>query len=293
MFTGIKYIGKKDVQDDSVCGTAAVWHQGTVLNFTDALAKRLIEHTDSFELAPINPDEQTFFGTSGGKNHVEADPVSYPAFNDMTTEQLVVSAREEFGVNIVAGTRKKDDVLSEVLHLMRSKSLRAEPEKEGAGKDTTTLKFEATPEQLEAYTKGEVVLALVPKIKLTAKQVEAELEKRKEEQAEKDKVIANQKQKEIDDAAELDEQRNNADDQGGSLGADGNTHSASSMGSQQAESANAGDPEPPTLAALLPTLNKKELIAFAKQEGVKISNTMTEEKLRTKLFAELSGKAKV
>ncbi len=45
---GIRYVGKKELQEDTVTNSGATWVQEQVNNFSENLAKELLVHTDSF-----------------------------------------------------------------------------------------------------------------------------------------------------------------------------------------------------------------------------------------------------
>jgi hypothetical protein len=57
---------------------------------------------------------------------------------------------------------------------------------------------------------------------------------------------------------------------------------------QGGDAAEAG--QPPTLAELLQTLEKPQLMDFARQEGITFSNNIPADKLREKIFAELTAR---
>lgn len=228
---GVRYIGKKERQEDTVCKTGAVWTQGQVHNFGDALAKALLVHTDSFERAPVAVDGGTYL--SRGKKPAAQDVAAFVNLTAMGIDQMILLARTEF--NRVVNPEGKDEaqVRREVHALMTNHSIDMEAERlQTKTKDgKVMIPYMATPEEAEALKDGVVVLAIIPAEVVNA--APAVLSEPKQDKA----------------------------------GPDGDT---------------------PSLSNLLASLGKKDLIAFAKQESVAISNTMTEEKLREKIFTELS-----
>lgn len=239
---GIRYVGKKDRQEDTVCKTGAVWMPGQVHNFGGELAKALLVHTDSFARAPISADGGTFLTMGKGRAlNKQHDVAAFVNINAMNIEQLVHFARRE--LDRVVQTDGKDEVQirREVLSLMTNHSLDLEAERktaEQAEDGRTPVTYMATSEEYAALRDGTVKLALVPSEILLA------------------------------DAKPQEEDTKEPEGDGAS-----------------------NDLNPaPTLAELLPTLEKPQLMDFARQEGITFSNNIPADKLREKIFAELTAR---
>lgn len=160
---GVRYIGKKDRQEDTVCKTGAVWLPGQVHNFAGGLAKRLIQHTDSFELADIDMDGQTFM--AAGKTKARA-AVPYINLSAMSPEQLVHMARFEFNRVVNPEGKSVDQLRQEVQSLMVSHSLDlAEDERNQPTEGyCVPMIYQASPEEAAALRAGLAVLRVVPVI---------------------------------------------------------------------------------------------------------------------------------
>ena len=160
---GIRYVGKKDRQEDTVCKTGAVWLPGQTHNFAGDLANRLLVHTDSFEQAPLSMEGNTFL--SAGNKAKPQDAAAFVNLTGMDSDQLALFARMNF--NSIVNTEGKDEaqVRREVHALMTNHNLDAEAErrKEEPREDGKTLvHYAATKEEYEALMAGTVVLAIVP-----------------------------------------------------------------------------------------------------------------------------------
>lgn len=242
---GIRYVGKKDRQEDTVCKTGAVWLPGQVHNFGGELAKALLVHTDSFARAPISADGGTFLTMGKGRAlNKQHDVAAFVNINAMSIEQLVHFARRE--LDRVVQTEGKDEVQirREVLSLMTNHSLDLEAERKTAEQKEdgrTPVTYMATAEEYAALCDGTVKLVLVP----------SEI------------LLASAKPQEDDTKAP----------DGADAGKNDSTLNPA-----------------PTLAELLPTLDKPKLMEFARQEGISFSNNFTAEKLREKIFAELTAR---
>lgn len=241
---GIRYIGKKDRQQDTVCKTGALWSRGQVHNFSTTLAKSLLVHTDSFEQAEISIEGGTYL-SRGKESSKSGDVAAFVNLTAMSVEQMVHFARLEF--NRVVATDGKDEaqVRREVHGLMTNHNLDVEAERRQtvSSDGRVAVSYRATPEEHAALMAGTVVLAIVP----------AEVA-----------TFQTAAQPPIDNAHVAD-------------------------GCEQFDEADTGDePPPPELSVLLASLDKADLIAFARQENVPYSNSMSAEKLREKIFAVLT-----
>lgn len=161
---GVRYIGKKDSQSDTVCKTGAVWSPGQVHNFASGLAQRMFLHTDSFEPAEIDMSGQTFM--SAGKSQAR-ESASYISLSAMTPDQLVHLARFEFNRVINPAGKSVDQLRQEVQSLMVSHSLDVLADEQSAGSDTdyrVPVIYQATPEEHAAIKSGDLRLVLMPAV---------------------------------------------------------------------------------------------------------------------------------
>lgn len=236
---GIRYVGKKDRQEDTVCKTGAVWLPGQVHNFGGALAKALLVHTDSFAEAPISSDGGTFLTMGKGRAlNKQHDVAAFVNINGMSVEQLVHFARRELDRVVQIDGKDEMQIRREVLSLMTNHSLDVEAERriaEKAEDGRTPVTYMATAEEYAALNEGTVKLALVPTEILQAV---------------------------IEPAAD-DQSKTEGDEE---------------------------DNAPPSLTELLASLEKPQLMDFARQEGIKFSNNIPADKLREKIFAELTAR---
>lgn len=236
---GIRYVGKKDRQEDTVCKTGAVWLPGQIHNFGGELAKALLVHTDSFAPAPISADGGTFLTMGKGRAlNKQHDVAAFVNLNGMSIDQLVHFARRELDRVVQIDGKDEMQIRREVLSLMTNHSLDMEAERKKAEQSEdgrTPVTFMATAEEYAALNEGTVKLAPVPTEILQA----------------------------VTEAA--------ADDQ------------AKSEGDEE-------DGTPPSLTELLASLEKPQLMDFARQEGITFSNNIPADKLREKIFAELTAR---
>jgi len=236
---GIRYVGKKDQQEDTVCKTGAIWMPGQVHNFGGELAKALLVHTDSFALAPISADGGTFLTMGKGRAlNKQHDVAAFVNINGMSVEQLVHFARRELNRVVQIDGKDEAQIRREVLSLMTNHSLDVEAERKKAEQSEdgrTPVTFMATAEEYAALNEGTVKLALVPTEILQAV---------------------------IEPAAD-DQSKTEGDEE---------------------------DNAPPSLTELLASLEKPQLMDFARQEGISFSNNIPADKLREKIFAELTAR---
>lgn len=243
---GVRYVGKKDRQEDTVCKTGAVWLPGQVHNFSGALASLLLAHTDSFERAPAALEGGTFLSSAkAGKSQVR-DVAAYANISNMKVDQLVHFARRELDRVVSADGKSEDQVRREVHALMMNHNLDVEAQRisqEQAEEDgRIPYCYMATEEEVEALRAGQVVLTIIP----------AEI-------------------------AEKPDTQDAGNDEGAPL---------------VPKESGISEGEPQSLEELLASLDKPDLLAFARQESVAIANSMTAEKLREKIFADLSARQK-
>lgn len=255
---GVRYIGKKENHEDSLLNTGAVWSPGQVHNFHESIARRLLEHSGTYEEAPVSAAGETFM--SGGKdNKGVREPVAYVNINGMDKEQLAVFAKREFLRHVETEGRSDDDVRAEVHRLMTMHNMdeiAAESMKGEKGGFKFTILVNA--DEYEALVAGDLVVRLVPAEALVASNHEADQTSVPAENG----------------SQEAPTQREQA-------------------GQAQAEAAaSASGEQTPTLDELLASLNEDGLIAFAKQEGVAgINKRMKAETMREKIRETLTAKA--
>lgn len=123
--TGIRYIGKKSMMEDTVLNTGAVWMPSQVHNFAASLAKVLLEHTDCFEEAPVTVDGETYMSGKGGSVRQEAPVITYVNLTNMDAPQLALFAKREYGRSIETEGRAVDAVRDEVHRLMVTSNMDA------------------------------------------------------------------------------------------------------------------------------------------------------------------------
>ena len=236
---GIRYVGKKDRQEDTVSKTGAVWLPGQIHNFGGELAKALLVHTDSFARAPISADGGTFLTMGKGRAlNKQHDVAAFVNLNGMSIDQLVHFARRELDRVVQIDGKDEAQIRREVLSLMTNHSLDMEAERKKAEQSEdgrTPVTFMATAEEYAALNEGTVKLALVPTEILQAV---------------------------IEPAAD-DQSKTEGDEE---------------------------DNAPPSLTELLASLEKPQLMDFARQEGITFSNNIPADKLREKIFAELTAR---
>jgi hypothetical protein len=254
---GIRYVGKKDQQEDTVCKTGAIWTPGQVHNFGGELAKALLVHTDSFAIAPISADGGTFLTMGKGRAlNKQHDVAAFINLNGMSVDQLVHFARRELDRVVQVDGKDEMQIRREVLSLMTNHSLDLEAERKIAEKaedGRTPITFMATAEEYAALNEGTVKLALVPTEVMPA-----------------------------DITLPADGAQDGAEGSGSA--------SASDAGKNPEGGGDGAGAQPPTLAELLGKLEKPQLMDFARQEGVTFSNNFTAEKLRERIFAELTAR---
>jgi hypothetical protein len=235
---GVRYIGKKDRQEDTVCKTGAVWQPGKVHNFGGDLAKALLVHTDSFEAAPIDVDGGTYL--SRGKQNQARETAAFVNLSAMSTEQMVLMARIEFNRVVNVDGKDEAQVRREVHAMMANHNLDLDADIRKAMQSDGRIQvpYMATAEEHAALMAGTVVLAIVPS------------------------EIANIYPPQ-------------------DVAINGGTDLTTGEPVDQ-------DTVAKPLTELLASLEKPDLLQFAKQEGVSISNTMTAEKLREKISNTLT-----
>lgn len=159
---GIRYTGKKPQQEDTVCKTGAVWQSGQVHNFSGALAKMLLVHTDSFERAEVSMDGGTYL--AGSKKAAAREVAPFVNLTAMNAAQMALMARTQ--LNRVVSIDGKDEakVRREVHALMATVNLDEEADRQmlTQADGRVAVPYLANPEEYAALMSGAVVLAIVP-----------------------------------------------------------------------------------------------------------------------------------
>lgn len=244
---GIRYVGKKDRQEDTVCKTGAIWLPGKVHNFGGPLAKALLVHTDSFERAPISADGGTFLTQGKGRAmNKQHDVAAFVNINGMAIDQLVLFARRELDRVVNVDGKDEAQIRREVLSLMTNHSLDQEAERrkvEQAEDGRMPIAYMATAEEFAAYQEGTVKLAIVPAEVVMSSAPETETK----------------------------------------------TYSDGTVATGPGPLPNESPAALP-LPELLDSLEKPQLMEFARQEDITFSNNFSAEKLRERIFSELSAR---
>lgn len=110
----IKYVGKKDVEHDTVAGTGLVWGPGEVHEVPEAAALRLLNHPDVWEAVPdstpasttIKPTQAPKRGVYEDMEEVEVPPLA--DFGRMSRDKIDDYCRTYLG------TKAKGDTLADV-----------------------------------------------------------------------------------------------------------------------------------------------------------------------------------
>ena len=245
---GIKYIGKKDSQEDSICNTGAIWLPDEVINFSQDMAKKLTVHTDSFLEVEFDEAAKTY----SSEKKVSIQPVlEFKNIAGMGADELVGFARSEFNKAVVVDGRSVEDLRAEVLGYLSARNLNLNDEFPLIQVDKNTISIVVTDDEYNRYVSKELALVLVPVAPVETKGKDLGVAG----VAPSDNEVATNEQL---DAAEA--------KQDGKL--DENL------------------PTLTELLASLST--KKELQAFAKENNVTYANSMNETQLRAKLLRELN-----
>lgn len=158
---GIRYIGKKPTKSDTIFSTGAVWAPDQVHNFAEAMARRLLQHTDSFEEAPVNAGGDTFMGSKAARREA---PVSvYANLSGMDAGQLSLFAKRELNRTIDIVDRDIEAVRAEVHRLMVTSNMDEIADEAAAGTpDGFNYPVTVSAAELEALMSGQLVVKLVP-----------------------------------------------------------------------------------------------------------------------------------
>lgn len=158
---GIRYIGKKPNKGDTIFSTGAVWVPSQVHNFAEPMGRRLLQHTDSYEEAPVDADGDTFMGSRTARRET---PVSvYANLANMDAAQLSLFAKRELNRTVDIVDRDIEAVRAEVHRLMVTTNL-DEIADEAAAAKTEGFAYPVTVSaaELEALMSGQLVVKLVP-----------------------------------------------------------------------------------------------------------------------------------
>lgn len=251
MYIGVKYIGKNESKEDTICNTGAVWTNGEVFNFEEESAKKLAVHTDSFQLVDMSPDVKTY--SNKQVNAVESyEP--FPSLATMDKEQIAALASVRYGIKIDIEGREKDEVMFDALNRIKAASLRADATALGTS-ILPVVSLTVTEDEYKGYIAGKFELKLLP-VGAKAPQMLSKVDQAEAVEALKDAAPDFS-------IIELPEE--------------------TPLAEQTPEKAE------PTLPELLASLSsKKDLQDLAKENGVSYANSMTEAQLRAKLLRELT-----
>lgn len=158
---GIRYIGKKPTKGDTIFSTGAVWTPGQVHNFAEPMGRRLLQHTDSYEEAPVDADGDTFMGskTSGR----EAPVAVYANLANMDAAQLSLFAKRELNRTVDTEGRDIEAVRAEVHRLMVTTNMDEIADEAAAAKaEGFAYPVTVSAAELEALMSGQLVVKLVP-----------------------------------------------------------------------------------------------------------------------------------
>lgn len=158
---GIRYIGKKPTKGDTIFNTGAVWKPYQVNNFAETMAKRLLQHTDSFEEADVSVDGDTFMGSKTGRKEA---PVSvYANLSNMDAAQLSLFAKRELNRTVDIEGRDIDAVRAEVHRLMVTSNMDEIANEAGVDlNEGSPYTIRVSMAELEALMSGQIVVKLVP-----------------------------------------------------------------------------------------------------------------------------------
>ena len=159
---GIRYIGKKPRKEDTVGNTGAVWKPGQVHNFAEPIARELLAHTDSFEVAPVSIDGDTFMGAQRAKT--QAPVVTYVNLTNMDADQLALFARREFNRVVDIEGRDVEAVRADVHRLMMTMNMDDIAAEAATAdlKDRIPYTLNVSVAEYEALMAGHIVSKLVP-----------------------------------------------------------------------------------------------------------------------------------
>lgn len=162
---GIRYIGKKDVCEDSVTNSGAVWLPGQVLNFSAKLAEKLLEHATVWEATDVDYSAETF--VSGGKElKQDVDPIVYVNLNAMKAPEMALYAKREFNRIIDTEGRKESEVRADVIRLMTIKTLDDLGLQRLDVQDKVAWVTMVTLDEYQALTDGLVKVSISPVLKV-------------------------------------------------------------------------------------------------------------------------------
>lgn len=152
---GVRYIGRAETQEDPLFRTGTVWSAEQVINFSLALAEKLIsKHFDMFEEAPVDYNANTILSVPGAVN---AQPVVSVNLNSMTPAQQRMFARIEFG-RTLHENMPDEEVRRTILGMM----LDAEETSRQSENERFALSFPVNADEYAAIMQGVVELRLVP-----------------------------------------------------------------------------------------------------------------------------------
>ena len=281
MYIGVKYIGKNESKEDTICNTGAVWTNGEVFNFEEESAKKLAVHTDSFQLVDMSPDVKTY--SNKQVNAVESyEP--FPSLATMDKEQIAALASVRYGIKIDIEGREKDEVMFDALNRIKAASLRADATALGTS-ILPVVSLTVTEDEYKGYIAGKLELKLLP-VGAKAPQMLSEVDQAEAVAAllASAPVIA----PDVNSGRAITAAGSGMrlDDAFDKVNKEIDHITLATIFELRTDAENKAEPTLPELLASLSS--KKDLQDLAKENGVSYANSMTEAQLRAKLLRELT-----
>jgi hypothetical protein len=162
-FLGVKYIGKKPRKEDNIFNTGAVWTIGQVINFDAKMAMEFAKHTDSFELADVQPGSGLYEAPKKtATEKLAKEPIGYFNVETMDAEALNLFSMRHFGIS-VDQSKPIEQIREEVVGMARVDAVFDEELHVEAGEDKHFIALLVNNEEYAAFKAGISILKLVPK----------------------------------------------------------------------------------------------------------------------------------
>ena len=162
-FLGVKYIGKKPRKEDTIFKTNAVWTHGQIINFDAGMALELAKHTDTFELADVQPGVGLYEAPKKSTVQQQSkEPIGYFNVETMDAEALNVFSMRHFGRSIDQ-TKTIEQIREEVIGLARVEAVFDDELHVEVGEDNHFIALLVNNEEYAAFKAGIAILKLVPK----------------------------------------------------------------------------------------------------------------------------------
>lgn len=273
---GIQYIGTKPSKTDNVANTGAVWTPRQVHNFSSAIAEKLLKHPSVFALAEISAEGATYMNDAPKASAPQKEPIAFVNINNMDSKALAAYARLNF--NRTLDDKEKPEVLRTLVSKLMSNATLdeiqeelLEQERKASTREVEFIGLEVSQEEYALYQTGDLVLKLVPNYK-GSDTPELEDDASKGESDTPTGQTDTPTGENQDFLTKL-EQRTDAESE------------ASREQLAETPAPNPAQPEP-ELSELLAKLEKPALLKLAKEQSIRVSNTMTADVLRGKLLEQ-------